>query len=242
MSETYYAGAYWSCRKDSAEECARRAESFFHLLSRRDSIYAQWFEQADSRKKALQLPFEPTYDTFMRFFGRRTYREGKDGFSFSAWTGHKEDGHGGMVMLRCGSAAEFVSNSCLLYLPHSGPAVERVLTVPVLKEVIRALVLAWEPEWAVVTSHEFRDTLSEDGRVGTFVGWMTYFSHDRGELPSLPEPVRVEPVEDKGSLLLLTSGRLTASNPEHLSQGRRVQAVLQGEGLLKPVIPRQQAG
>jgi hypothetical protein len=243
MKETFYIGGYWPARQESAEECARRAETFFRLLSLCDPIYARWFEQAGSLKKALQLQFEPTYDTFMRFFGRRTYREGWDGFRFSAWTGHKEDGHGGMVTLRCGSAAKSIPNSCLLHLSHSGPAVERVLTVPVLKEMMRALVLAWKPEWAVVTSPVFRDSLSEDGRAGTFVGGMTYFSQGRGEVPVLPRPVGVEPVEDKGMLVLLDPEHLaTSSSRKHVTLGRRVQDVLQGEGLLKPVVSRRRAG
>lgn len=31
--ETYYAGAYWGTRQESAEECARRAAAFFNLLA-----------------------------------------------------------------------------------------------------------------------------------------------------------------------------------------------------------------
>ncbi|WPB78876.1 immunity 52 family protein [Archangium violaceum] len=241
MKETYYAGVYWSCRKDSAEECARRAEAYFHLLSRCDPIYTRWFEQADSLKKALQLQFEPTCETFVRFFKKKKYQEGRDGFSFSAWTGHKEDGRGGLVTLHCGSAAEFVPNNCLLYLPKEEPERERVLQADVLAGVLRAMVLAWEPDWGVITSDDFRDSLSPKSNEETFVGWWTYFSRRRGEMPPLPEPVRVQPVEDKGTLLLLTPERLTASNPEHLALGRRVQEVLCAKGLLEPVVSRRPA-
>ncbi|HEX5747204.1 MAG TPA: immunity 52 family protein [Archangium sp.] len=240
MRETYYAGIYWGGRKDSAEECARRAEAFFHLLSRCDPIYTRWFEKADSRKKALQLQFEPTADTFLRFFKRKTYQEGRDGFVLGFWTGH-EEGHGGQVTLCCGSAAEFVSNSCFLYLPKEEPEKERVLQADVLAGVLRAMVLAWEPDWGVVTSGAFRDSLSQQGIAGTFVGWWTYVSSRRGGLPPLPEPVRVQPVEDRGTLVLLTPERLTASNPEHLALGRRVQEVLSAKGLLEPVVSRRPA-
>ncbi|AKJ00066.1 immunity protein 52 of polymorphic toxin system [Archangium gephyra] len=238
MRETYYAGSYWGNRKDSAEECARRTETFFHLLSQCDPIYTRWFEQADSRKKALQLQFEPTADTFLRFFKRRTYQEGRDGFILWVWTGH-EDGHGGLATMRCGSAAEFASNNCLLYLPSEEPERERVLQADVLAGVLRAMVLAWEPDWAVVTSDDLRTSFSQTSRAGTFVGWWTYFSRDRGELPPLPEPVRVQPVEDRGTLVLLTPERLTASNPEHLALGQRVQEVLLAKGLLEPVVSRR---
>ncbi|KFA92653.1 immunity 52 family protein [Archangium violaceum] len=236
MKETYQAGAYWACRKESAEACARRAEKFFGLLSRCDPIYAHWFEQADSLKKALQLQFEPTFGTFMRFFGRKAYQNGPDGFSFSAWTGNKEEGRGGSLLLTCGSCSEFYSNVCLLYLPSAGAEEERVLTTSVLRDVMHAMVLAWEPDWSVVTSHELRGAMSETRRAGDFVGWVTYLSRSRGEVPSLPEPVQVQPVEDKGALLLLTPERLTASNPEHLSLARSVQDVLRTRGLLEPVV------
>jgi hypothetical protein len=111
-----------------------------------------------------------------------------------------------------------------------------VLTVPVLTGIMRAMVLAWAPDWGVVTSARFRDSLSEDGHAGTFVGWMTYFSRSRGALPALPAPVRTEAVDDQGALLLLTPERLTVSNPEHLALGRYVQDALLTQGLLKPVV------
>jgi hypothetical protein len=232
MKETYYAGVYWGCRKDSAEECARRSATYFQLLSRCDPIYARWYEQADSLKKALQLQFEPTHDTFLRFFGRRTYKDGKDGFSFSAWTGHKEDGHGGMVMLRCGSAAEFSPNRCLLYLPSDGPEEGRVLTSSVLAEVLRALVLAWEPDWGGIISHAYQDMRDEPaGHPRT--GWLMYFSRRRGEVPPLPSPARVEPVEDKGTLVLLTPERFTVDNPAHVALADEVRVLLDRAGLLR---------
>jgi hypothetical protein len=238
--ETYYAGAYWGCRPESAQECARRAETFFRLLAECDPGYARWFEKANSLERALQLQFEPTFDTFVRFFSRKKYQSGDDGFHFGAWTGHVERQQGGMVMLSCGSRAQGGPNSVLLYLPKVTPGKERVLTAPVLTRVMRAMVLAWEPEWAVITSGGFRDSLSEQGIVGTFVGWLTYFSRQWGEVPDLPEPVRVEPVEDKGTLVVITPERLSAANPEHLDLGRCVQQVLEERGLLRRLLPQRQ--
>ncbi|MCY1073934.1 Imm52 family immunity protein [Archangium lansingense] len=241
VRETYYAAVYWGCRVETAEECARRAEMFFHRLSRCAPDYTRWFEQADSLKKALQLQFEPTTETFIRFFKKRSNRLGKVGFIFSTWTGHMEDERGGMVRFLCGSDALGASNSCLLQLPKEQPGQERVLTVPVLTEIMRAMVLAWAPDWGVVTSDDLRDSLSEKGYAGTFPGWLTYFSHSRGEVPALPAPARTEAVEDQGTLLILTPERLTASNPEHLALGRHIQDTLHTQGLLAPVVSRAPA-
>jgi len=237
MSAPFHAGAYWGCRPESAEACACRAETFFRLLSACHPDYARWFEKASSTSKALQLQFEPSYDTFMRFFGKKKYQAGRDGFLFGAWTGHVPvNEEGGMVMLGCGSDAETVPNSVLLYFPSEGPGRDRLVTLPVLTEVMRAMALAWEPDWAYAAFDDFRDSMSPEGPVGTFVGWLTYLSRQRGEVPALPEPVRVEPVEDKGTLLILTPERLSAAHPEHVALGQHVQRVLEERGLLRRVV------
>ncbi len=220
---------------ESAEACARRAETFFHLLSRCDPDFTRWFEQADSRKKALQLQFEPTYETFLRFFKRRGYRMGKVGFIFGAWTGHPDKQRGGMVRFKCGLETVGVSNSCLLELPEEAPGTERVLTVRVLTEVVRAMVVAWEPDHGGIFSEAYQQAREEP--VGQpYTGWLMYLSHRRGQVPPLPEPVRVEPVEDKGSLLVLTPERFNGHEPEFVALADRVRASLDKAGLLKESI------
>ena len=64
-----------------------------------------------------------------------------------------------------------------------------------------------------------------------------YFSRQRGTVPPLPAPVRIEPVEDKGALIILTPERFTASNPEHVALAARVQELLDRAGLLRPMNP-----
>ncbi|HSP78414.1 MAG TPA: Imm52 family immunity protein [Myxococcaceae bacterium] len=239
MRETYYAGAYWGCRPESAEECARRAETFFHLLSACHPSYARWYEKHNSTKRALQLQFEPTFDTFVRFFGKKKYQMGKDGFYLGTWTGHVEQDQGGMVMLRCGSSAEVAPNSVLLHFPYEDPGKERLFTLPVLTGVMRAMALAWEPDVGVIVSGQFRDQMRQEEDRREFAGWLLYLSRDRGEVPSLPPPVRVEQVGDKGTIVILTPERLTASSPEHLALGRHVQELLDEKNLLRPVLPLQ---
>jgi hypothetical protein len=239
MSDSYYAAAYWGFRPESAEQCAQRAETFFRLLSACHPDYSRWYEQASSTQRALQPQFEPTYDTFVRFFGKKRYQAGEDGFSFGAWTGHPEN-QGGMVLLGCGASVEGATNLAQLSFPSEPPGRDWLVTLPVLTGVMRALVLAWEPDWAVATPRGFRDSLSETGLPGTFVGWLTYYSRQWGEVPTLPEPVQVEPVEDKGSLVILTPERLDEANARHMLLGRRVQRILEGRGLLSRVGERRQ--
>ncbi|PTL81377.1 immunity 52 family protein [Vitiosangium sp. GDMCC 1.1324] len=232
MKETYYAGVYWPARAESAEQCARRTEAFIRLLSQCDPLYTHWFEQAKSLKKALQLQFEPTYETFLRFFSRKTYRFGKtdkDGFNFSAWNGIR---CGSNISLTCGTASEYSPNVCLLYPPSKDPEEARILSAPVMTEVVRAMALAWEPDHGGVFSHGYRKLRQEP--VGPpYTGWLMYFSRRRGEVPPLPEPVRVEPVEDKGTLVILTPERFTVDNPAHVALADQVRASLERAGLLQ---------
>ncbi len=242
MAETYYVGAYWGPRRESAGECARRTEVLVRALSQVDPLFARWFKQAKSRKQALQRPLETEAagleDYLQRNVPRDDTRKPIEDMGFSVWlwnggSGEEEVG----LNFNCGGSWERANNRCLLSPPSAGPAAERVLTVPVLSAVMRALVTAWDPDWAVATSSSHREAISAEGRTGTFVGWLTYHSRRRGMLPPLPAPTRAEPVENQGTLLVLTSERLTAAHPEHVALTRRVMDLLEPVGLLKPVLP-----
>ncbi|WP_373691709.1 Imm52 family immunity protein [Hyalangium versicolor] len=53
----------------------------------------------------------------------------------------------------------------------------------------------------------------------------------------MPAPVRIEQVEDKGTLVILTAERFTVSNPEHVALAARVHELLDRAGLLRPLQP-----
>ncbi|WNG27447.1 hypothetical protein F0U62_28080 [Cystobacter fuscus] len=99
--------------------------------------------------------------------------------------------------------------------------------------MMRALATAWEPDWALATSVELWRQLSLGAKTDTFVGWMTWVPRAHGAVRQLPEPVRVEEVEDKGSLIVLTPELLRSDDPEHLVLARRVQRSLEARGLLR---------
>lgn len=234
MIETYYAGAYWPGRVETLESYARRAEVFFQLLASADASFTRWFEKAGSRSAALELPFTPDAETMLGLFEKKKYRRDKAGISFSAWNG-EPDGASSGVRLACGSASPLLGDLCTLSLPTEGAVRERVLSAPTLAQVLRAMALAWEPEWGIATSQPHRDEVLGLSKAGTFVGWVTYFARSRGTLPPLPAPVRTEPVEDQGTLIILTPERFSASSSEHLALAARVQELLGQEGLLRPV-------
>jgi len=235
MMETYYVGSYWLARPESAEACARRAERFFHLLGRCDPAWARWYEKADSFEEARKLQFTTDAANFQTLLARKERQIG-DGFSFHLWTGDNLQ-ETSVVDGVCGSADPWLRTSCVLRPFREGRIRERVLTAPVMAEVLHAMALAWDPEWGVATSEAHRDRVTEKAKPGTFVGWVMYFSRLRGKVPPLPTPVRIEPVEDKGTLVTLTPERLTASNSEHMELAARVHELLDRAGLLQPLQP-----
>lgn len=235
MIETYYAGSCWLDRPESAEACARRAERFFHLLGRCDPAWTRWHEPAGSFEEARERLFTTDAENFQKLFAQKEHRIG-DGFSFHLWTGDSLEETSG-VDCNCGHSSVHLPSTCVLRPYDEGLIGERVLTAPVMAEVLRAMALAWDPEWGVATSEAHRDSVTEKAKPGTFVGWVMYFSRLRGKVPPLPAPVRIEPVEDKGTIVILTPERFTASNPEHVALAARVHELLDRAGLLRPLQP-----
>ena len=163
-------------------------------------------------------------------FARKKNRIG-DAFRYWLWAGPNPDettGAGGY----CGSADAEPTAHCVLRLPEKGEVGRRVLTAPLLREALHAVVHCWEPAWGVVASEQYRDQVSSSGAPGTFLGWMTYFSRQRGAVPPLPAPVHVEPVGDLGTLVILTEERFSVANPEHVRLATQAHQVLEAAGLL----------
>jgi hypothetical protein len=236
--DSYYAGAYWGPRKESPEECARRAEVFLTAVAKVDPSFARWFQQGRSRKDALKRPIEPTRAALEKLIRRGRDRQFEDlGYAVWAWNGVCVDYEDSGLNFKCGAYCDVVSNVCVCNLPTRGPNAERVLSVPVLSGLLRSMALAWEPDFAIATSTMHRDKVSPKGIAGTFVGWIMYFPRSRGTVPPLPAPVRIEPVEDKGMLVILTPERITADNPAHVELAQRVHELLNRARLLGPILP-----
>jgi hypothetical protein len=243
MHETYYVGSYWGPRQESAEACARRAAQCFKELALVDPLFARWFKQAKSRKEALKRPLEMDLVRLEDYFQRKVLRDDTGGpmedmgFNFALWNGGNGDEDVGLTFT-CGGYWENVTNLCLLSPPHTGPHAERLLTAQTSTAVLRALARAWEPDSGVVISDAHRKAMKSQHVEGApYVGWVTYLASHLGTLPPMPDAVRVEPVEDKGSILILTPERFSASNPEHVALATHVRELLEQAGLLHPPKP-----
>jgi hypothetical protein len=241
--ETYYAGAYWGPRKESPEECARHAEAMLASLSKVDPSFSRWFKPARSLKESLKRPLEPTQAALQQWIQGGAMRSDGGmvmeelGYSVSAWNGERDEYDDSDFQVSCGGYSKWVNNACAFKLPSRGPNAGRVLTTPVLASVVRSMSIAWEPDWAVAMSHAHRDIVKPlQAERSPYVAWVTYLARHRGPVPPLPAPVRIESVENKGTLIVLTPERFTAANPAHIELAQRVRELLDRAGLLQPVM------
>jgi len=238
MQDKYYVGAYWGPRKETALECARRAELFFHMLARCDPAFAQWYRAG--RGAPRDLPGHPVHTEVkelekLLLQSRNRTDVGKEviedlGFSRIMWNAKEgaTDLH-----LSCGGYSPWGGpNVCLLKPPRQGAVRERLLCVPVLAEVLTCMATAWDPDFAMASSSEMVDLVEKDG-FEVRMGWLTYLSRRLGTLPPLPAPVRIEPVGTLGWLLVLSPEPMTASNPEHVAFTARVRELLDRAGLIE---------
>jgi hypothetical protein len=201
-----------------------------------DPLFASWFKGAKSLKESLKRPLDLELSSLQKYVQSRIMRDSARkpindlGFSVGLWNGNQGGNHA-WLSIGCGGYSEYTGNRCVLSAPYEGPGSERVLTAPFQAQALRALATAWDPDWGVGISDAHRDII-EKKCPDVLVGWVTYLSRRLGRVPPLPAPVRIEPVEDKGTLVILTPERFTASNPEHVALAERVRELLDRAGLL----------
>jgi hypothetical protein len=237
MQEWYYVGAYWGPRKETALECARRAEVFFHMLARCDPSFTQWYRAGRGFRGLPGHPVHPEVKELEKILLRGRFRTDVDneiiedlGFSQSMWNAKKEATD---IRLSCGGYSPWGGpNSCLLNPTREGAIRERLLRTPVLAEVLTTMATAWDPDFAMASSTEMV-RLVQMRKWEVRVGWLTYLSRRLGTVPPLPAPVRIEPVGALGWLLVLSPEPMTASNPEHVALTARVRELLDRAGLIE---------
>jgi hypothetical protein len=238
--EKYYAGVYWMSRQESAEACARRAEAYFRLLAPLDPTWTHWFGKANTLQEALKLRIDPVAPTLQALFEQKAHRLLEDGYALGLWNG-EQFADATRTDLACGTSSRSVSNACVLNPPIPARSIvgERIVNAHTMSQVVRAMALAWEPDWGVAMSNAYLDMVTPGQLPPVLVGWVTYLSRRRGTVPPLPEPVRIEPVEELGTLITLTPERFTANNPAHVALSQQVRERLEHAGLLVPQGPRE---
>jgi hypothetical protein len=176
MADSFYIGAYWGSRAETLNEVKDKVIQTLKRLADEDEQFANWYEGGMGRKEALSKRVTINSDTIQRLCLEQV-RKGelsqdgvsKMGFLFGLWTGHKEE-ETSSISFSVGTASKWLTNSCVIKLPFRGSAHERLLQQKTATTIIALLVKIWNPDYAVLTSHDLNDKLD----IGNKIGWITY--------------------------------------------------------------------
>ncbi|RKH61896.1 immunity 52 family protein [Corallococcus llansteffanensis] len=236
MADRYfYSNCHWRGRPEPLEACAHRLESFLRQLKALEPVWDTWTTSVGTDEEGDKVVHTDA-SSLAKLLGRRSNPSGTIS-GYWLRSGAAPEGTG--VYGRFGGSSA-ITSTCSVATSALGRVAERVMNASVLTSVMRAMALAWEPEFGVVTSPAYRDRIVADGspdEPGRHIGWITYIAHSRGPVPLLPAPVRVERMMDRGTLILLTPENFTLSNPDHVALAAEVQSRLQAVGLLGPLRP-----
>jgi hypothetical protein len=231
--ETYFLGAYWRDRKESAADCARRVKQCLAKFSDCDPSFSHWFEKGKSRRDALTAPValedEPLTKLLLRNHPNAASPQSSYeplGFQLAVWNGGQNDESASFSAI-CGCHAKNTAlwNNCVVNLPSEGPASERLLKVEALLRLMRAVVETFDPDWATVMPDSLLQTVK-------FVpnkpvpGWLFYYASRVSRQPLLPAAVRIVNVASRGNIVIVAEEPLSTRRTEHLQAHAALQAAI----------------
>jgi hypothetical protein len=228
-------------RPETPAECARRTLVFLEKLGRIDPLFAQFEYTTRKRGKYVHSPVPLEMEELSQLFATGVNRRDSDRsvireLGYNLWVSTRGKGDHAHLAIHCGCYDTVaVPNSCILKLSFPEPDHERLINVPALAPMLEAMADAFEPHVGNAGFHSFGDAVTPipfNERTEFDMDWLMYFSREWGTVPPLPAPVRIEHVGDRGTLVILSPNPVSASNPEDVELGRRVQGLLRKASLL----------
>jgi Immunity protein 52 len=245
----YIIKVVWGNRRESIESCAGSMVRTLEGLSQLDPIFRVWqgmkgkarvvINPLDCDRSLQEVGELLEQGVNRRDFGKRSIIE-ELGFTISLSTPGQGEVERAALSCTCGSFARTksvsVANVLTVSLPFSGPAFERLSSVDALVNALGILVREWRPDrGAVESSSHVLERVREQGGSDTFVSWMLYLPIPASQVPSLPAPSRVQDMEPRGSVIVVTDKSFDPALNDHVEAAARVQRRLIETGVLVPL-------
>lgn len=195
MARSFYIAAYWGSRAESLLHIRDKILQTLELLATIDQHFLNWYERGMSRKQALERGVSLSAENIERLCRKAVKKTeldnrgfSKNGFHFGLWTGHPNN-ETSSISFTVGDTFKItnLSNVCTISIPSEGVARERLLQVEKAKKVLSILVDVWNPDYAVLMSHD----LSEKLNTGNKIGWITYHKSIK-QVPKLSSKIVYE--------------------------------------------------
>jgi hypothetical protein len=247
VNETYYLGAYWGVRQEAVEACATRLSGYLRSIAQCDKLFAEWFLQGKTRRAAAKRRLEVDPETLAAYLAQDVRRASAGhsatpelGFQLGLWTGGQGNSDSASLMISCGCYSPAVGvNACTLQLPVDAAATHRLNTVTSLTSLMGCAVAAWDPDWGLVSSIEYDNSMPEQEGNAPRPGWLMYLADRLGSIPSLPNQVQVTKLGEVGTLITLTTNTLSAQDHSQIQTGIALAAILDEGGFRNQVRLRQ---
>lgn len=195
-----YLGAYWRARAETPDSAARRLAGFAEALAglRLEGLQA-WYRKRNRPTAAASdlLPLAAQARSLIQ----AAWTDG-EGATITAWNG--DPAAGTALSVHVGEQSRWVPNSVVLDLPNE-PQPSWMGSADAATGLLRAVITAWEPEWATFGSADLR---SQQGArpPSAVVGWATYLCDPPGSaaITALPPSARYERLP--GGTLITVAG------------------------------------
>src|SRR5262249_1770863 len=198
-------------------------------------LLATWYLRGMS--SAARQPVSRDHEALVALIGTGRHRaDGSKklmddlGFTIGAWNGNKE--LPAAWDASCGGCTAFagIMNSFVLDLAERDQDIRSALLYDpqVSRAMLQTIIDAWDPDWAVFTSHALRDLRDLPPRA-PHVGWLTYLSSPRAVPPEAAKLASVE-IQDAGTVLMLGD----KSAELHEQAVVKLLDLLTNEGSLQP--------
>jgi hypothetical protein len=245
--DNLYLGCYWKDRKEDADACTKRIVQCLKGVATCDQGFAEVFLVPKSYKSPYRIPVD--CETLKPLVEKGRNREDvpprkvieKLGYSISFVSGDDYRNRDTQWSMRtmCGAYPQTpgLSNYCALSLPKKGEALEALLRPEKLTCLLRTMIDAWEPDWAIVQGSKLQDYVRQGAGIPpqspqrAFLGWMAYFANRVGKVPD-ELPVYSKLNLEQGTLLTLTPELIELDRPDHENTVRAVLSGLQNAGLI----------
>lgn len=184
MADAFYLGAYWNARKESLDDCASRLATLATSLATLHEDLSAWYRKGESAEATSPVQLTGSDGVALLSGGQQRKDIGGEvmaelGFRAGVWNGHPQPVE---LSITCGAypANRPTPNHVLLKFPPTDVAPGLYEPTLVLG-VLRAVVGAFEPDWATFTSHSLRK--AQGAKPGELtVGWATYVARPLSDL------------------------------------------------------------
>jgi len=226
--------AFWGARAESPDQLADRLLQTLTRVRAIDRLFHQWYFVHEDDGVPLHSVDRPQLTALIADHVSRDdfdVPEVEAGYYFTVVNEGERSPRSAHLRFHTGCSYSWSShsNSAIFNTDEFVPQDVTLFTPALFKQVLLALVGAWEPSWCEVGSSETRDlspSIRETGTPMVRLAWMTYLSPRFARLVTPPEAAIVEQTPDGGLLMIASAERFNVGNAQHMRVAREIEASL----------------